>query len=259
MLRALPPLLVGLLASGVLAAPPRVVVDPGHGGAQEGAVGQQGLLEKRLALSLAQRLKVALERRLGAHVSLTRTVDRELSLAERVRLANLAKPDVFVSLHANSMPTRKLRNRAQGIETFFLSASASGLEAGATADRENAESPHRGVPSSTDILAFILADLKRAEAHGDSSRLAYAVHKRLVEGTRAVDKGVQQAPFYVLMGVEAPAILVEVGFISHPEEGRRLGEAPYQQALADALAAGIEKFWADAEKRNGSAPTLSKN
>ena len=244
--------MAGLWLTLLLAVAPKVVVDAGHGGNQEGALSATGYQEKVLSLQLAQRLQAQLEKRLSAQVTLTRTEDLQLGLAERVAVTNHLKPDLFISLHANSMPTRQLRRRSQGIETFFLSATSSGSEARSTADRENAESPHAGLPSGDDTLAFILADLARSEAHGDSSRLAYAIHQALIAGVGAQDRGVQQAPFYVLMGVEAPAVLVEVGFISHPEEGKRLEQAHYQEQIAESIAQGVERFWAEQEKRDAA-------
>jgi len=239
---------------------PRIVLDAGHGGAQEGALGPGGLFEKMLALDLALQLKAELQH-MGAEVLLTREQDVLLPLADRVSFANHARPDLFVSLHANSMPTRKLRARVEGIETFFLSASASGEDALRTASQENAGAGASGaVPGQKDTLAFILADLQRGEAHSDSARLAYALHRRLVASTGAVDLGVQQAPFYVLMGVEAPAVLVEVGFISHPVEGRRLGDAAYRGRLVSALSEGIRAFLAEVESRDRSpaSPSASR-
>jgi N-acetylmuramoyl-L-alanine amidase len=99
--------------------------------------------------------------------------------------------------------------------------------------------------------------LQRGEAHADSARLAYALHRRLVTSTGAVDLGVQQAPFYVLMGVEAPAVLVEVGFISHPSEGRRLGDAAYRRRLVAALGEGIRAFLAELDTRDRSPASAS--
>jgi len=236
---------------------PRIVLDAGHGGAQEGALGPGGLFEKSLALQLALELKAELERQ-GAEVLLTREQDVLLPLADRVSFSNRSRPDLFLSLHANSMPTRKLRAQVEGIQTFFLSASASGEDALRTASQENAGAALAGnAPAQRDTLAFILADLQRGEAHVDSARLAYAVHRRLVSTTGAVDLGVQQAPFYVLMGVEAPAVLVEVGFISHPAEGRRLGEAAYRALLVAALSEGIYAFLAEVDARDKAPPAPS--
>ena len=245
-----------LLSLGASAAErqPRVVIDPGHGGAQAGARGTKSLVEKQLALQLARRLETRLAAA-GVHVTLTRTRDADVPLSERVASANRQAPDLFVSLHANSMPTRSLRARTEGIETYFLSASASGEAARRTAARENQEAPSRKrAAGGQDTLSRILADLVRTEAHVDASRLAYAVHPRLIAATRAYDRGVQQAPFFVLMGVEAPAILVEVGFISHPEEGKRLATAAYQEKLAGALAQGVLAFLEETRKRDAQRP-----
>ena len=234
------------------ARPLRVVLDPGHGGSQEGAVGPGGLREKNLSLEICQRLKAVLVQRLHAKVTLTRTHDSLVHLSDRVSFANRLRPDVFISIHANSMPTRRLRAATQGVETFFLSASASDAEAGTIADRENAEGPRARAPSGQSTLAFILADLERTETHGESSRLAYAVQKALVKSTHAEDRGVQQAPFYVLTGVDAPAILVEVGFISNPAEAKRLVDPAYQQSIAEAIAGGLSHFSSEMLAREGS-------
>lgn len=244
-----------LLAASALAAPPRIVIDPGHGGTQEGALGPDGLLEKDLSLQIAEQVKAVLEQALGAEVHLTRTRDALVHLSERVAAANRLHPDLFVSIHANSMPTRALRARTQGIETYFLSASASGEEARSTAARENAEGPRERRTGQDGTLAFILQDLQRTEAHGDSSRLAYAVQRALVKAVGAEDRGVQQAPFYVLTGVDAPAILVEVGFISNPEEAQKLRTRAYRRKLAQGIARGVGRFLAEVKDRDQRAAT----
>jgi N-acetylmuramoyl-L-alanine amidase len=234
----------------ILAVSPLIVVDAGHGGTEFGARSPAGLLEKELCLAVSKKLKFALEKQLAARVVLTRDLDAHVRLAERVVLANKLKPDVFISIHANSMPTQKQRRLHQGIETYFLSASASGEQAKKVALRENQESGDgKTTGVAGDPLAFILADLQRAEAHIDSSRLAYAVQEALITDVQAKDRGVQQAPFFVLMGLEAPAILVEIGFVSHPDEGKRLAEAAYQDQIASALARGVTQFLRKAEAR----------
>lgn len=240
------------------AAAPRIVIDPGHGGEKEGAVGATGLREKDLALDFSRLLRKRLEDSLGAQVLLTRESDRRVPLAERVSYANEKRPDLFISVHANSMPTRKQRERTEGIETYFLSTSASGEDARNTADRENAEGPIVKKAHEGDLLAVILEDLVRVEAHQDSSRLAYSVHQRLIAATGAVDRGVQQAPFYVLTGVEAPAILVEVGFITHPKEGERLQKAEYQALLAKAIVEGVQKFLATTKARDSRSTVAAE-
>ncbi len=242
--------LLGLIA-GLTSAAPVIVIDPGHGGAQGGASSPFGALEKNLALALAKKVKAQLEADLKATVVLTREADALVHLSERVTAANKRRPDLFISIHANSMPTQKQRLLNDGIETYFLSASASGEEARKVAARENAEVGGQPRGQAGDTLSFILADLQRSEAHADSSRLAYAVHEALIAQTGATDRGVQQAPFYVLMGLEAPAVLVEVGFISHPDEAKKLADGEYQQKLASAIAAGVEKFLAQVDARDG--------
>src|SRR5687768_8445908 len=118
-------------------AGPLVVLDPGHGGKQEGAASPSGMKEKTLALALAVKVKAALEKTLKVRVKLTREKDAVLDLNDRVKWANDQKPDLFVSIHANSMPTRKQRLKTEGIETYFLSAAASGEAARSVAAREN--------------------------------------------------------------------------------------------------------------------------
>ncbi|NOK32391.1 N-acetylmuramoyl-L-alanine amidase [Corallococcus exercitus] len=231
----------------------RIVIDPGHGGAKEGAKGPGELWEKEIALQIAQRLREKLEAA-GSEVFLTRDRDAQMALSERVEFSNIQRPDLFLSIHANSMPTKRLRERTEGIETYFLSANASGEAARAVADRENAEAPTARSARGHSTLAFILDDLARTEAHSDASRLAYAIHPRLVSRSGAADRGVQQAPFFVLTGVEAPAVLIEVGFISHPQEGAKLGRAAYQETLAEAIADGVQAFLRETRRRDSSPP-----
>ena len=241
-----------VVSSFAMAAGPVVVIDPGHGGTQNGASSPDGELEKTVALQIAKKVKTALEKEVGATVLLTRDKDALVHLSERVTWANARKPEVFISIHCNSMPTRKLREKTDGLETYFLSASASGEDAKKVAARENAEVATQAKGTSQDTLSFILADLQRSENHADSSRLAYAVHESLIASTGATDRGVQQAPFYVLMGLDAPAILVETGFISHPDEGPKLSDGEYQKMVAAAIAAGVKQFLAQSQLRDGT-------
>ena len=252
-------LLLALLAAPAFAAGPLVVIDPGHGGEQAGASGPEGLIEKNLALAIAKKVKAQLEKELQASVVLTRDRDALVHLSERVLAANKKRPDLFISIHANSMPTAQQRRLNQGIETYFLSAAASGEEAKKVAARENAELGSQPKGASGDTLSFILADLQRSETHVDSSRLAYAVHESLIAETGAQDRGVQQAPFFVLMGLEAPAVLVEVGFVSHPEEAKQLAAAEYQAKLARAITTGVKGFLSQLEARDGPSMRSKKS
>src|SRR6266850_1349106 len=136
-----------IAVSLLLAISPLIVLDPGHGGAQDGAQGPSGSLEKNV----------------------------DLQLPDRVSWANGRKPDLFISVHLNSMPTAKLREVTEGIETYFLSASSSGESARRTAARENQDMGGAVKGPSSDLLAYILADLQRSASHAESSRLAYTI------------------------------------------------------------------------------------
>lgn len=222
-----------------------VVVDPGHGGEQEGARAPDGACEKDVALAISRRIAARLKRT-GARVILTRSGDVSVPLANRAALATAIRADLFISVHLNSMPTAEQRRHSRGVETYFLSADATDGHAKAVAARENADRL-AGEPEAdpNDPVAGILDDLQDAASLQGSSRLAYDVHEKLVQRLRAEDRGVKQAPFYVLAGARMPAILVEVGFISHPDEARKLRSREYQERIADAVAGGIKAFRAE--------------
>jgi N-acetylmuramoyl-L-alanine amidase len=215
------------------------VIDPGHGGEQEGALSPRGDKEKDLTLDLALRISRRLKR-MGGKVILTRTGDISVPLANRAAIATALRADLFVSVHLNSMPTAEQRRRYSGIETYFLSADATDTRASAVAARENADRlAGEPEPDPNDPVAGILSDLEDAASLQGSSRLAYAIHERLVTALGAEDHGVKQAPFYVLAGARMPAVLLEVGFISHEEEAARLRTPEYQDRIAEAVAAGV--------------------
>ena len=230
------------LAALLLSAAPAfvAVVDPGHGGEQTGATGPGGLREKQLTLQIARRVARRLER-LGARVILTRAVDEAVPLEKRAALANVQKADLFLSIHLNAMPGRA-RAWTQGVETYFLSADATDASARAVAARENADRLAGEERDLDDPVAGILESLGNAEALEESSRLAYAIHERLVSRVRAENRGVKQAPFYVLAGARMAAVLVEVGFLSHRLEGRRLSQASYQEEVAAGIAEGVDSW-----------------
>jgi N-acetylmuramoyl-L-alanine amidase len=222
-----------------------VVLDPGHGGEQEGALAPDGMREKELSLAISRRIAARLKR-LGAKVVLTRTGDIGVPLANRAAIATAIRADLFVSVHLNSMPTAAQRRTSHGVETYFLSADATDGHAKAVAARENADRL-AGEPEADpdDPVAGILDSLQDAASLQGSSKLAYAVHEKLVSRLRAEDRGVKQAPFYVLAGARMPAVLLEVGFISHGEESRKLRSREYQERIADAVADGIQAFRAE--------------
>ena len=222
-------LLVVVAAAASAAASPRVVLDPGHGGSNPGA---QGVLrEKALTLTLASQVAARL-RDHGIAVVLTRTDDRTLTLRQRVEVANRLPADLFVSIHANASPTRTQR----GYETYVLS--ARGVDVDGRALRSDATTPRPGVDAD---IALVLDDVERGAAQWEAADLA-ARMQRALRARRGGegDRGVRQEAHHVLLGATMPAVLVEVGFIDHPLEGKQLAEPTVQGQIADAIAEAIE-------------------
>ncbi len=225
-----------------------VVIDPGHGGEADGAVSPAGLKEKDLTLQIAQRVGAELRRR-GMKVVLTRAGDLSVPLANRPAIANAIQADVFLSIHLNSMPTAEQRRRRTGIETYFLSADASDSDASAVAARENADRiAGEDALDPADPVAWILSDLSDADSLAAASRLAHTLHETLVASMRAPDRGVKQAPFYTLAGARVPAVLLELGFISHEEESKLLATRAYQETIARAIADAMVAYQKEARR-----------
>jgi N-acetylmuramoyl-L-alanine amidase len=233
-----------------------VVLDPGHGGEKDGALSVEGRREKDITLQIARLLRKRLEKQ-GARVVLTRGEDVTVDLPRRAAIANAEEADLFVSLHLNSAPGGP-GSPARGIETYFLSADATDASASAVAARENADRPRSG---PTDAVDGILDDLEDQANLAESSRLAHAIHGALVRGTRAPDRGVKQAPFHVLAGARMAAVLLELGFVSHPVEGKDLARPARQDAIAGSIAAGIAAWRraaiADAAPSSQPAPVTT--
>ena len=220
-----------------------IVIDPGHGGKESGAVGPTGLLEKDVTLDLARKLAAALESRTGARVVLTRDDDSVVSLDQRTALANQYKADLFLSVHMNAAVVKD----AKGSETYFLSLEASDELARRAAETENAAAG-RG---SDDDLKLILWDLAHQEYLQESSRFAQAIQEEMNRASGVQNRGVKQAPFKVLLGATMPAALVEVGFISNPDEEAKLQSADFQSMMVDALVRAVERYKYDYETRIG--------
>jgi len=215
----------------------RIVIDPGHGGRDPGTYIKGGIKEKDIVLSLAKVLAAKIEKRLDCEAILTRDRDVFLSLERRTALANMKKADLFISLHVNSYKQKGVH----GLETYFLNL-ATDARAVMVAARENATSE-----KNISDLQQILNDLMLNTKINESSRLAREVQKGMVGRTQRKysgirDLGVKQAPFYVLIGAEMPAILVETGFITNPKERRRLLNKKYQENLAEGIVSGIEQY-----------------
>jgi N-acetylmuramoyl-L-alanine amidase len=220
-----------------------IVVDPGHGGVETGAVGPAGTQEKSVVLELARRLKTALERDAGATVVLTRDEDRLVPLDERAAIANHNRAQLFLSIHLNASK----RRGAVGAETYFLSTDSTDDEARTLAALENRasgvlEAPPAEKAEGDRSLDLILWDLAQNQYLAESARLAESVQKELnvLAGTK--DRGVRQAPFRVLMGATMPAVLVEAGFITNPDEEARFKDAAYLDTVVDAIVRAVRGY-----------------
>jgi N-acetylmuramoyl-L-alanine amidase len=231
----------------------RVVIDPGHGGYDQGTEGPHGLLEKDLVLDVAQRLGALIEDRLGAEVIYTRTDDTFIPLEGRTALANEKKADLFLSVHANSSPVP----RVAGVETFYLNISGT-KDALDVASRENASS-QKSIFELTDLIQKIARYDKSEESREFAGRIQtalYAFSARNVPGSK--NRGVKSAPFVVLIGANMPSILAEIGFLSNPKEEALLKKPDYRQKLADALCRGVSRY-ADSLSHSQVALTPAKD
>ncbi len=225
----------------------RVVIDAGHGGDDHGAEGPGGLREKDLVLDLALRLAKKL-RAQGLAVQLTRESDAFVALDARTEIANRARADLFVSIHANASRAKS----ARGVETFFASPEASDEAAEALARAENAAfGPAAAKLSDGDPVLAILGDLMAQQQLADSQEFARTAQRELARSGAARSRGVKQAPFVVLMGVQVPAVLVEVGFITNPQDEKALRKSAERERIATGLARAIGAFRARQDERSG--------
>ena len=214
-----------------------IVIDPGHGGDEQGTRGAGGALEKDLVLDVARRLRSVLDARLGIRVLLTRDDDRVVPHDERASIANNNKADLFVSLHANSSPNKS----AKGAEVFYLSLDGLGAEA-----RRMVESPEAApVPmlggGSRDI-DLILWDMAQARHLNESAAFAMLVEEELRRRVEMSPNAVQQAPFRVLVAANMPAVLVEMGFLSNPEQEAQLISDDFKNHVVQALFDAIVRY-----------------
>jgi len=218
-----------------------IVIDAGHGGKDSGAVGYRKYREKVVVLQTALKLRKILQKQ-GYRVYMTRANDTFIKLKNRTKYANKKKASIFVSIHANSVPKRN-RKKAHGVETYFLSTGRSQRSKNVAA-KENA------------------ADISAMKTYGKNSFLNLINHEKIIASNKLGidvqrglmgslkshykdirDNGVKDGPFWVLVGAQMPAVLVEIGFISHPVEGKRLAKGSYQNYLAQGLAEGINNYF----------------
>ncbi len=224
----------------------RIVLDPGHGGRDPGAIGAGGLKEKDVVLRVARKLAPKLRQRMGVDVVLTRNADVFIPLKGRTAMANAERADLFLSLHANASHNR----RAGGLETYYLDKTTDEATMKLAA-RENGTARR----NLTD-LQIMLSDLKLNVYLSDSISLASHLQSSLVKRTRphyprAKDLGVKKGLFYVLVGARMPSALAELFFVSNRREARALRRAEFQGAIVEGLYRGIRNY-ADALRKRGN-------
>ncbi len=215
----------------------KIVIDPGHGGKDPGA-SANGLKEKNIVLAIAKKLAPILAEQTGAEVILTRNTDSFIPLEERTAIANTNDADLFISLHINAHPSPKVH----GLETYYLNLTTN-AEAMRVAAFENATSTHK-----MSDLQDILSDIMKNSKINESSRLAGYVHNSLSNGINGINGynfknlGVKQAPFYVLIGAEMPAILIEIAFITNPSDSDYLSQSSFLSTIAEEISEGVQTY-----------------
>ena len=215
----------------------KIVIDPGHGGHDTGTIGPNGLEEKDLVLDVSKRLGKLLEARLGAEVVYTRKDDTFIPLETRTAIANQARADLFISVHANSSHDAS----ARGVETYYLNFTSS-PDALEVAARENAVS-EKSIYELQDLVKKIALRDKIDESREFAADVQEALHSGLAAKSPMIrDRGVKKAPFIVLIGANMPSILAEISFVSNPTDARRLETAAYRQRIAESLYRGIAKY-----------------
>ena len=213
-----------------------VVLDPGHGGDANGTEGPGGTLEKTVTLAVSRRVKALIESRLGLRVIMTREDDRTLDQDQRAAIANNNHADLFVSIHANAA----VRPAVKGAEVYYLSVDRADLEA-----RRRAEAPSAALPQlggGTRAIELILWEAAQARHLEQSARLATLVEASLRGRLDMSPRPLQQAPFRVLVGANMPAVLVEIGYLSNPDEEKALSSGAHQDKVAAAIFDAISRY-----------------
>lgn len=237
----------------------RIVLDPGHGGHDPGAVGYNGLYEKDVVLDIALKIRDIMRTEYPLYeIILTRDSDVFIPLNKRAEIANRVNADMFISIHANASYSRM----AQGIETYILNWTDD-EEAMRVAARENAISI-KEMKRLRDELSIILASLESESKRDESIKVAGFIQRSLVSGmlynfSADYDRGIKQALFYVLVGAKMPSALLEVGFISNPFEEKMLGNETHRLNLANSIISGILKYFSETPIRRLLTEEISPN
>lgn len=217
-----------------------IVIDPGHGGSDSGAVGN-GLKEKNVVLATSKKLGALLTKR-GYKVLYTRSTDVFINLRSRTAFAAKKNADMFISIHANAAPNASSALKMSGVETFFLSPARSERSKNAAALENKGDLEDMNTFSKQTFLNFL-----NREKIISSNKLAIDIQSYMLSSVKksfsSRDGGVREAPFWVLVGATMPAVLVEMGYITHPQEGKNLGKSAYQDRIAQGIANGVDAYF----------------
>lgn len=224
-----------------------IVIDPGHGGTENGARGPSGTLEKNVVLAIARQLKAAIEARLGIRVLLTRSGDETVALDARAAFANNNKADLFISIHANA----SVRSSVAGAEVFYVTLGEYGNAAKMNPAEVGALLPTLG--GGERAVDLILWEMAQAQHLNESARLARVMETEMRQRLPMSPRAIQQAPFRVLVGANMPAVLVETGFITNPTEEKRLNSPDYQSQVVNALLSAVVRFKGGADRGVGAS------
>ena len=225
-----------------------IVVDAGHGGHDSGAVGGKRYYEKTVVLQIAKRVAKYLKAK-GFRVKMTRNNDRFIKLKNRTKFANRNRADIFVSIHANAVGRKSRAKVVHGIETYYLQTTRSARASRVAAQENSVVLNKNDRLSNNVILNSVLSGPKLVQSHKLAIDIQNRILSNLQKSYRGVNNGgVKPAPFWVLVGAQMPSVLVEVGYISHPQERKRLFNPSYQDKLAKGIAEGVKNYLINHEK-----------
>ena len=225
----------------------RIVIDPGHGGRDYGAINRRGTVEKKLVLEIARMVRDELKKQ-GLEVIMTRNSDLFIPLAQRAHIANKKEADFFVSIHANASESHSL----QGFEVYYLSEATDDLAlAVQRAENSVLKFETAKADTSNDRLKTILWDLKETENRRESVKIARFVTDSVTQSVSVSDHRIRSAQFYVLKWTECPVVLVETGYITNDEDENHLNSPSYRRQLAQGIVQGLLNYKAEFERTDG--------
>ena len=231
---------------------PVIVIDPGHGGIDPGAVGTNDLLEKNIVMAVATKLQQALIAKGHYRVQLTRKEDVFVSLDQRVAMSRQSAANLFISIHADSIEQSSLTQNISGATVYTLSERASDEQARKMAEKENASDLLAGLTPTgkeDDDVKDILIDLMKRETATFSAEFSQVLRNKMKSSVQLSRDPARSAAFKVLKQTHAPSVLIELGYVSNADEAKRLSSPEWQQKVANSIAAAVDTYFANCSAR----------